>query len=167
MSKKKQARASLKSATSDLKTYADGIIQTSENLNKLSTASLFGVVGGVVGMLLGGLIPDLQFLPQSGVIALMSLAGIAGGIIYHRSGSEGIQKEQHLKTSRMVSQEMLSRIEEAKRANAPESLILRLWDEYEKYSLRLQDPNQITQPRIGGTTGAALYIGKEAPPKTD
>lgn len=167
MSKKRQARASLDAATRDLKSYADGIIQTSENLNKLSTAALYGVVGGVVGMLIGGLIPDIQFLPQSGVIALMSLAGIAGGIIFHRSGSKGIQTEQRLKAHRMVRQELLSGIDDARKLNAPEAVLLKLWDQYENHNLNIQDSSQITQPRIGGVTEATLYIGSEDHQKTD
>ncbi|MGQ7860238.1 hypothetical protein ACUN0G_13210 [Pseudomonas sp. 32A] len=167
MNKRKQARASLESATRDLKSYADGIIQTSENLNKLSTAALYGVVGGVVGMLIGGLIPNIQFLPQAGVIALMSLAGIAGGIIFHRSGSKGIQQEQRLKAHRMVRQEMLSGINDARKLNAPEAVLLKLWGQYENHNLNLQDSSQITQPRIGGVTGATIYIGSEDLHKTD
>ena len=167
MSKRDKVRASLKSVTHDLRSYTDGVIRTSERLSQLSTASLYGVLGGVVGMLVGGLIPEVQFAPQSGVIALLGLAGITVGVLWHRSGFRGIKTEQKVGSNRLVSEELMHRIEAATKANAPQSVILSLWAEYERLALSLQDSPKSPQVKIGGVSGAALYIGSGGSPQAD
>jgi len=167
MNKQDEARASLEAATQDLKSYTDGVIQTSERISKLSTASLYGVLGGVVGMLVGGFIPVTQFASQPGIIAMFGLAGITAGVLYYRSGFKGIKTEQKVVSNRLISEELMHRIDVATKANAPQSIILSMWDEYERLALSLQDTPKAPQVKIGGATGAALYIESNNPQERD
>lgn len=159
MSEIEEARLSLKAATHDAEIISDGLIKSSEKISKLATATLYGLLGGIIGMGLGALIPETQTLSQTACVSLSALAGMVLGVLLYRSGSGGIQIEQKIAVNRLLSSEVMSRIKEAKEANAPEYIMVELWAEFQEVAVKLNSSSTVV--KVNNVAGGVALPSQE------
>jgi len=164
MSELEEARFSLRSATHDAEIVSDGLIKSSEKISKLATVTLYGLLGGIVGLALGVLIPETQIFPQVVGVSLSALAGMTLGVLLYRSRYGGVQVEQKIAVNRMLSLEVMSRIKEAKDAGAPEYVISELWTEFRDVAIGLHVSSSVDNASNAVNTTAFVPKDRGLPP---
>jgi len=120
----------LKSVAKHTHEYLTKLSDTAERASELSSPSLLGTAGGILGTAVGVLVAHFTGVSLLLISTPLTALGIVSGILFFR-GRRRINLERRIEENRLAAEEIIRRIDEVKKIpGTPQHVIDELWESF-------------------------------------